>query len=169
METESGGDTVEKTVLIDRTAVSGKTSPASSGKTASKPGTGAGFFRKKRKDVDLRIEELRGRRDPGDVNFSGDELPLDSLDDEYEIREKIAEGGQGLLFRGYDRRLHRLVAIKSLRREAAENGEQRRFFLSEARVTAQLDHPAIVPIYSLKSDEENGLHLAMKMINGITL
>ena len=93
METESGGDTVEKTVLIDRTAVSGKTSPASSGKTASKPGTGAGFFRKKRKDVDLRIEELRGRRDPGDVNFSGDELPLDSLDDEYEIREKIAEGG----------------------------------------------------------------------------
>ncbi len=92
METESGGDTVEKTVLIDRTAVSGKTSPASSGKTASKPGTGAGFFRKKRKDVDLRIEELRGRRDPGDVNFSGDELPLDSLDDEYEIRADTTAG-----------------------------------------------------------------------------
>lgn len=36
-------------------------------------------------------------------------------------------------------------------------------------MTAQLDHPAIVPIYSLKSDGENGLHLAMKMINGITL
>lgn len=169
MESGNSSDSAEKTILIDRTVVSGKTAPASSGKNAVKTGFGTGFFRKKRKDVDSRIEELREHHNPGNVNFSGDELKLDSLNDEYEVREKIAEGGQGLLFRGFDRRLHRLVAIKSLRKEAAENGELRRFFLSEARVTAQLDHPAIVPIYSLKSDGENGLHLAMKMINGITL
>lgn len=42
-------------------------------------------------------------------------------------------------------------------------------FIAEAKLNAQLDHPAIVPLYSLDSDSRNGLHLAMQLINGITL
>ena len=40
---------------------------------------------------------------------------------------------------------------------------------AEAKVTAQLDHPGIIPIYGLSSDDENGIHLAMKLVNGKTL
>ena len=42
-------------------------------------------------------------------------------------------------------------------------------FLTEAQVTAQLDHPTIVPVYSLNKDQQNGIHLAMKLVKGQTL
>ncbi|MBR4673493.1 MAG: protein kinase [Victivallales bacterium] len=41
--------------------------------------------------------------------------------------------------------------------------------MTEAKVTAQLDHPGIIPIYGLFLDKENGIHLVMKLVNGKTL
>ena len=154
---------------IDRTIVlSGGNSPP---RKKTKQFTDTGFLSqfKKRRDVDSRIEELRDRPSQKDVEFSGSELRLDYLENEYELEDRIAEGGQGTLFRGLDKKLRRQVAIKSLHPEKADDLRQRRFFLTEARVTAQLDHPAIVPVYTLNSDRKHGLHLAMKMINGVTL
>lgn len=131
---------------------------------------GGGPFRPiKKRNVDTRIDELRDRKAPGDVLFSGQEQRLDYLENEYELKTEIAKGGQGTLFLGIDKKLRRQVAVKSLRPDQREDLRQRRLFLNEARVTAQLDHPAIVPVYTLNSDRENGLHLAMKLINGVTL
>ena len=59
-----------------------------------------------------------------------------------------------------------MVAIKSLREEHLNDPAQRGAFIAEARVTAQLEHPAILPIYSIHSDDSKGLHLAMKMVYG---
>lgn len=159
----------DRTMEIDRTIVlSGGNSPP---RKKTKQFTDTGFLSqfKKRRDVDSRIEELRDRPSQKDVEFSGSELRLDYLENEYELEDRIAEGGQGTLFRGLDKKLRRQVAIKSLHPEKADDLRQRRFFLTEARVTAQLDHPAIVPVYTLNSDRKHGLHLAMKMINGVTL
>lgn len=167
----------ERTVSIERTVVlaEGKAempSAESSEKRVSseKVISKTGFFSlRKRKDVDSRIEELRDKHLPENVVFSGEEDQLELLEDGYDLEKQFAEGGQGALYRGFDRKLRRLVAVKSLHEDISGNAHQRYLFLTEARVTAQLDHPSIVPIYTLNADRENGLHLAMKLINGDTL
>ncbi len=87
----------------------------------------------------------------------------------FEVGKSIAEGGQGILARARDLSLKREVALKSLRQELTSDPLARECFLTEAQVTAQLDHPTIVPIYSLNKDPQNGIHLAMKLIKGQTL
>ena len=160
----------ERTILLPQTETGepGATPPAS--KTAALPASPkTRFFQlKKRRDVNSVMEELQDHPAEGEVDFSGDEESLELLEESYDVGKKFAEGGQGELFHGFDRRLNRLVALKSLRGELSGNQRLRRFFLSEARVTAQLDHPAIVPIYTLNSDRKAGLHLAMKLVKGQT-
>ena len=166
----------DRTIVLD----SGKTrmsDPGRRGKggisgSSPSPDRTRGFFSlfiRKRRLVDTRIEELKDRKTPQNVLFSGQEQKLDFLENEYELKTELARGGQGTLFLGIDKKLRRQVAIKSLRPEQCEDLRQRSLFLNEARVTAQLDHPAIVPVYTLNSDRKNGLHLAMKRINGVTL
>ena len=65
------------------------------------------FSLRKRKDVDSRIEKLRDKLRPGDVLFAGEEESLHLLEEEYELKKQFAEGGQGALFRGFDRKLRR--------------------------------------------------------------
>ena len=156
----------ERTILLPRTETGepGATPPPA--KPAALPASPkTRFFQlKKRRDVNSVMEELQDHPAEGEVDFSGDEESLELLEESYDVGKKFAEGGQGELFHGFDRRLNRLVALKSLRGELSGNQRLRRFFLSEARVTAQLDHPAIVPIYTLNSDRKAGLHLAMKLV-----
>ena len=88
------------------------------------------------------------------------------LEKAYERTEEIGAGGQARLYRGFDLNLRRQVAVKSLREEQGNVPELREKFVSEAMITAQLDHPAIVPVYSIHRDAKDNLHLAMKLING---
>lgn len=87
----------------------------------------------------------------------------------YQIRKMIAEGGFGRIFLAKDLVLGRDVIIKSLKEEHLARAGSIEKFISEAKLNAQLDHPAIVPIFSLDTDSQDGLHLAMQLINGITL
>lgn len=98
-----------------------------------------------------------------------DPVTLSDLSESFKKEETIAAGGQGILSRGMDITLKRQVAIKSLRPEFCGNAKQRHSFIAEARVTAQLEHPSIVPVYSLHSEQDNGLSVTMKMIRGRTL
>lgn len=107
--------------------------------------------------------------DHSDVKFDDQlDVKLEDLESEYRPGRVFAEGGQGIIREGMDLNLRRLVAIKTLK---ADVGDQftRGQFLQEARVTAQLSHPAIIPIYSLNTDDEDGLHLVMKLVDGKTL
>lgn len=108
---------------------------------------------------------------PGDIRLDTAELHPQLPDKEllYENGEILGEGGQGIVFRAKDKSLDRIVAVKSLRAELLGDERARKSFLAEAKITAQLEHPAIVPIYSLTGDEKNGLHLAMKILRGVTL
>jgi len=91
------------------------------------------------------------------------------LDGTYRKGNCFAVGGQAEIFKGEDLNLHRQVAIKSLRAELIDRPDARAAFINEARITAQLDHPGIVPIYSINTDEHGGLHLTMKIIRGTSL
>jgi serine/threonine protein kinase len=90
------------------------------------------------------------------------------LDSQYEVEKEIGRGGMGIVYKGRDRRLKRLVAIKLLPPELAFRSEIRSRFLREAEMAAQLSHPHIVPIYSV--DEREGLvYFVMALVEGENL
>ena len=91
---------------------------------------------------------------------------LPSVEDYYVLQKKIAEGGQGILCKARDRILNRMVAMKTLRPELVDNDEIMRSFITEAVITAQLEHPSIVSIYGLLKDDKKGVYLAMQLVHG---
>lgn len=102
---------------------------------------------------------------------SDSEIPfhLQDVNGEFEFKKEIAVGGQGTILTAFDKNFQRIVAIKSLNPDLKENESARKTFLKEAMMTAQLEHPSIIPIHGLFSDKDNGLHLAMKLVKGKTL
>ena len=97
------------------------------------------------------------------------ESSLEAVGGRYAMLTEFAEGGTAKISIARDRNLRRLVAVKSLRMDAENIKELLNAFVTEAKVTAQLDHPGIIPIYGLARDENDGIHLIMKLVNGRTL
>ena len=97
------------------------------------------------------------------------ESSLEAVGGRYAMLTEFAEGGTAKISIARDRNLRRLVAVKSLRMDAENIKELLTSFVTEAKVTAQLDHPGIIPIYGLARDEKEGIHLVMKLVNGRTL
>ena len=90
------------------------------------------------------------------------------LDNRYELLELIGTGGMANVYKAKCHRLNRLVAIKILKSELAENAEFRRRFRDESLAVAQLSHANIVSIYDVSSSQ--GLdYIGMELIDGITL
>ena len=86
----------------------------------------------------------------------------------YELDRELGRGGMGIVYRARDRRLKRTVAIKILPPELSFRSEIRTRFLREAETAAQLNHPNIVPIYSV--DEQGGLvYFVMACVEGDNL
>ena len=78
-------------------------------------------------------------------------------------------GGIGEVFSATDSALNRTVAVKRLQDKRASDPESRRRFLVEAEVTARLEHPGVVPVYSLFTDDRGGPAYAMRFVQGPTL
>lgn len=90
------------------------------------------------------------------------------LADAYELEAEIGRGGMGVVYRCVDRKLRRRVAVKVLPPDLAFRDEVRRRFLREAETAAQLNHPHIVPIYSV--DDRDGLvWFVMGLVDGESL
>jgi serine/threonine-protein kinase len=88
--------------------------------------------------------------------------------DAYELGPELGRGGMAIVYRATDLRLRRDVAVKVLPPEMAFRADVRRRFLREAETAAQLDHPNIVPIYSV--DERGGLvYFVMALVDGENL
>jgi tRNA A-37 threonylcarbamoyl transferase component Bud32 len=82
----------------------------------------------------------------------------------YEIQGVLGEGGQGLVYRAIDKKLKRPVAIKLMKREYSADPLFVKRFQSEAKVTAGLNHPNIVKVFSFGEDR-GLLYLAMEMVD----
>lgn len=91
---------------------------------------------------------------------------IDSED--YTVLESIDEGAMGEIFIARDNKLNRTVAYKKIHQHVAEIPSYLGRFYMEAQVTAQLQHPNIVPVYGLISSA-GAVGYAMKLIDGITL
>ena len=82
---------------------------------------------------------------------------------------KIAQGGKCLIQSCKDLHLGRVVCHKTLHREFADDPEERRLFLREARVTAMLQHPNTAPVYEVGFDSKGHYYFTMKLVTGMTL
>jgi serine/threonine protein kinase/tetratricopeptide (TPR) repeat protein len=87
----------------------------------------------------------------------------------YELGEEIARGGMGVIYRAWDINLNRPLVLKVLLAEIARVPGMLQRFLSEAQLTAQLQHPGIVPIHEQGMLPDGRPYMAMKLIQGRTL
>jgi len=86
----------------------------------------------------------------------------------YRIMEPIGAGGMGAVFKAWDKKLHRVVAIKLLPTEYLSQQDRRRRFFQEARAASALNHPHILTVYDV--GEDNGKpYIAMEYVEGDTL
>jgi eukaryotic-like serine/threonine-protein kinase len=80
----------------------------------------------------------------------------------FRIEERIGSGGMGTVYRAFDERLHRWVAVKEIERAGADR------VLREAQAAARLNHPAIVTLYELGERDGRAL-LVSELVDGATL
>ncbi|MEZ4450775.1 MAG: serine/threonine-protein kinase [Nannocystaceae bacterium] len=87
----------------------------------------------------------------------------------YRERGGLGEGGMGVVSHVDDLDLLRELAVKRLRPELRDDDRLQGLFLWEARVTAHLDHPGIVPIHDLGIDGRGELYFTMRYVHGRSL
>jgi serine/threonine-protein kinase len=86
----------------------------------------------------------------------------------YEVIEKLGAGGMGDIYKAQDARLHRMVAIKALTNASAGDTDRRRRFIQEAQAASALNHPNIITIYDIVSEDDSE-YMVMELVNGKTL
>jgi len=87
----------------------------------------------------------------------------------YEIKSELGRGGMATVYRGYDPRFEREVAVKVLPPEMLHADPQFRLrFQREAKIIARLEHPSIVPVYDV-GEENNQLYFVMRFMGGGSL
>jgi eukaryotic-like serine/threonine-protein kinase len=87
---------------------------------------------------------------------------------QYRVEAKIGEGGMGAVYRGYDTRLRRNVALKLLPPERFADLDRKRRLLREARAASALSHPNIVTVYEIGAQGDVDF-IAMEYVQGKTL
>lgn len=106
---------------------------------------------------DFAVDYLHPAKDPESLGRLGP----------YEISEVIGSGGMGIVLKGHDAGLNRVVAVKVLAPVLALNSTARKRFLREAQAAAAISHPNVVTIYSV--DEDRLPYLVMEFVDGPSL
>lgn len=86
----------------------------------------------------------------------------------YQVLGRIGKGGMGEVFLAYDTTCGRRIALKRIRSDLKSRAQLHDRFLREARITSQLTHPAIIPIYAI-ADEKELAYYTMPFVEGRTL
>ena len=113
-----------------------------------------------------------------DIPMTEPERPVDDavphlwpaeLDADYTLLGELGRGGMAVVFRARDRELGREVAVKVVRPRFAADEEAVARLAREARTVAQLEHPNIVGVYSIRHLADRSVALVMQLIPGRTL
>jgi hypothetical protein len=127
-----------------------------------------------RPDHEIR-DETQAERSGSDVavpvpDFLTPSQRPDSLGrlDHYEILEVVGRGGMGVVLKGFDEKLRRVVAIKVLAPELAASGTARQRFAREARAAAAVSHEHVVTIHAVEEGHRPP-YLVMEFVDGVSL
>ncbi|MEE9169291.1 MAG: protein kinase, partial [bacterium] len=85
---------------------------------------------------------------------------------QYQIVEKLGEGGMGVVYKARDTKLDRFVALKFLPRHLRQAEEERRRFIHEAKAASALDHPNICTIHEIGETDDGQMFIAMSYYEG---
>lgn len=94
---------------------------------------------------------------------------LKHIEDQYEILDKLGEGGMGVVYKVRHRLLEELRVVKVMRRALAADEELGARFLREARIAVRLKHPHIAQLYDFALDEDGTAYIVMEFLEGVTL
>jgi len=116
-------------------------------------------------DPELRreVEELLAKEDGTATHLTGQTIS------QYRILEMLGAGGMGVVYKAYDTKLDRQVALKFLPPHLRHNQELKRRLSEEARAASTLDHSNIVVIYDIDETPDGDLFIAMAFHEGETL
>jgi serine/threonine-protein kinase len=89
--------------------------------------------------------------------------------DKYELLERVGQGGMAVVYRGLDRSLKRVVAVKILHKHLADYQEARDRFEREAQAVAKLRHENILEIFDYAARPESEAYIVTEFIDGQTL
>lgn len=92
-----------------------------------------------------------------------------SESDKYSVGAVLARGGMGVILDAKDLNCRRQVAMKILGDADGAHTDRILRFIAEAQITAQLEHPGIVPVYELSIDSNRNVFYTMKLVRGLTL
>ncbi len=105
---------------------------------------------------------MRGER-------AGTPPPVDFLGERYDVGELLGSGGQGDVFRVFDRRLRRQMVMKLLSADYMSDPISVARFVQEAQITAQLQHPSIIPVHEIGMLPNGQRYYTMSEVTGRTL
>lgn len=92
----------------------------------------------------------------------------DLINGRFEVSKKLGAGAMGIVYKTYDRKLERTIALKLVGSRAAGNQGQARL-LREALALARLNHPNVVAVYDVGAAEDGRTWIAMEYVEGVTL
>ncbi len=120
------------------------------------------------------VAEFMNEKSIGDGISLGEDVAGESLNDagykeRYAVGRILAEGGMGMVLNAKDQNCRRHVAMKVVQNGKNAADDQILRFIVEAQVTAQLEHPSIVPVYELSVDDRGNVFYTMKLVKGATL
>ncbi|HEY3592232.1 MAG TPA: SUMF1/EgtB/PvdO family nonheme iron enzyme [Polyangiaceae bacterium] len=129
---------------------------------------GTDFDRARRQTFEKTLRSSDGP--PSSAEPESELAPPPSVPGErYLLGAEIAHGGMGTVYQAFDRLLDRPVALKILHPSLAVETPARSRFVDEAKATAQLDHPSIVPVHDAGELPDGRMFFAMKLVRGTNL
>ena len=102
-------------------------------------------------------------------NTDSSQTNIERTSDRYLLMDTLGEGAMGLILLAQDKLLSRKVAYKHVRTEFSGHPQMLNRFYKEAQITSQLEHPGIIPVYSMEQMSDKSLAYAMKWLKGSTL
>lgn len=96
--------------------------------------------------------------------------PTPSTDDRYRLLDLYGQGGMGRIWVAHDQVMDRDIALKELHHEYVHNSAALARFLREARITSQLEHPGVVPVYEVvRPGGDQSPFYTMRFVRGRTM